>query len=201
MIWIGLIAAASIASAHEGHEMKGSLTSIHGEVVDMQCYLQGTEKGMDPKKCAQTCAQRGVPMSLLSSDGKLTLLVPDEDNLAPYDQLKDLAAEQVYVTGNLVTKGGMRALVVEKIVPPKGAKTAASAKTYVCLMDPDVKSDKPGKCPKCGMDLVEQVASPVAGTDTKDTALKPYYCPMDADVQSDKPGVCPKCGMDLEKRK
>ncbi len=24
---------------------------------------------------------------------------------------------------------------------------------YQCEMDPDVKSDKPGKCPKCGMDL------------------------------------------------
>jgi hypothetical protein len=27
---------------------------------------------------------------------------------------------------------------------------------YTCPMDPDVVSDKPGKCPKCGMDLVEK---------------------------------------------
>jgi hypothetical protein len=26
---------------------------------------------------------------------------------------------------------------------------------YTCLMHPEVKSDKPGKCPKCGMALVE----------------------------------------------
>lgn len=25
---------------------------------------------------------------------------------------------------------------------------------YVCPMDPDVTSKAPGKCPKCGMDLV-----------------------------------------------
>jgi len=25
---------------------------------------------------------------------------------------------------------------------------------YVCPMHPEVKSDNPGKCPKCGMDLV-----------------------------------------------
>ena len=33
---------------------------------------------------------------------------------------------------------------------------------YTCPMDPDLSSDKPGKCPKCGMDLVlkkEVVAS------------------------------------------
>lgn len=25
---------------------------------------------------------------------------------------------------------------------------------YTCPMHPEVKSDKPGSCPKCGMDLV-----------------------------------------------
>ena len=28
-------------------------------------------------------------------------------------------------------------------------------KTYTCSMHPEVKSDKPGKCPKCGMELIE----------------------------------------------
>jgi Heavy metal binding domain len=27
---------------------------------------------------------------------------------------------------------------------------------YTCPMHPDVVQDKPGKCPKCGMDLVEK---------------------------------------------
>jgi len=34
-------------------------------------------------------------------------------------------------------------------------KMAPMAKTYVCTMD-GFTSDKPGKCPKCGMDLVEK---------------------------------------------
>ncbi len=34
-------------------------------------------------------------------------------------------------------------------------KIAPMAKTYVCPMD-GTTSDKPGKCPKCGMDLVEK---------------------------------------------
>jgi Cu+-exporting ATPase len=34
------------------------------------------------------------------------------------------------------------------------AKDVAAAKaTYICTMCPDVKSDKPGSCPKCGMTL------------------------------------------------
>ena len=29
-------------------------------------------------------------------------------------------------------------------------------KTYTCAMHPEVISDKPGKCPKCGMELIEK---------------------------------------------
>jgi hypothetical protein len=32
--------------------------------------------------------------------------------------------------------------------------TQASSMIYTCTMHSDVVSDKPGKCPKCGMDLV-----------------------------------------------
>ena len=40
--------------------------------------------------------------------------------------------------------------------------TAASpaAQKYTCPMHPEVISDKPGKCPKCGMNLVPVKASP-----------------------------------------
>ncbi len=31
-----------------------------------------------------------------------------------------------------------------------------TAKSYTCPMHPEVISDKPGKCPKCGMDLIEK---------------------------------------------
>jgi Heavy metal binding domain len=40
----------------------------------------------------------------------------------------------------------------------QGTNQAAQPHTvqYTCPMHPDVVSDKPGKCPKCGMDLVEK---------------------------------------------
>src|SRR5690242_17226027 len=36
--------------------------------------------------------------------------------------------------------------------PPAAAPTAPQ--DYVCPMDKDVRSDKPGKCPRCGMPMV-----------------------------------------------
>jgi Na+-translocating ferredoxin:NAD+ oxidoreductase RnfG subunit len=35
-------------------------------------------------------------------------------------------------------------------------KVMDSDEMYTCKMHPDVISDKPGKCPKCGMTLVKQ---------------------------------------------
>lgn len=32
--------------------------------------------------------------------------------------------------------------------------TAATKEVYTCTMHPEVRSDKPGDCPKCGMKLV-----------------------------------------------
>lgn len=44
---------------------------------------------------------------------------------------------------------------VKKAKKKAAKKVAPMAKTYVCPMD-GYTSDKPGKCPKCGMDLVEK---------------------------------------------
>ena len=60
-------------------------------------------------------------------------------------------------------------------------------------MDPEVSSEEPGACPKCGMALEPSViAPPATGTE--------YVCPMHPEVVQREPGTCPKCGMALEAR-
>ena len=82
-------------------------------------------------------------------------------------------------------------------------------KMYTCPMHPEVQSDKPGKCPKCGMTLIEKDEQSHRGTESmQHTSHTPkentnhgqgvlYTCPMDPDVMQDAPGNCPKCGMKL----
>ena len=43
----------------------------------------------------------------------------------------------------------------KKITEIKSKKSQAM-KTYTCSMHPEIKSDKPGKCSKCGMKLIEK---------------------------------------------
>jgi hypothetical protein len=71
---------------------------------------------------------------------------------------------------------------------------------YTCTMHPEVKLDKAGKCPKCGMDLVKTTVKTSTNV-TKSDGLTTYTCSMHPEVTSDKPGKCPKCGMDLVVKK
>ena len=64
---------------------------------------------------------------------------------------------------------------------------------YSCSMHPDIVSTKPGKCPKCGMDLI------LSGKEQmKAAATKSYRCPVHVDVYSHDRGKCPQCGRKLQ---
>lgn len=78
---------------------------------------------------------------------------------------------------------------VEKRKPKKLDSSQATGVFY-CPMhcEGDKVYHKPGDCPVCGMDLVEEA---------KTAAVTEYTCPMHPEVVTDAPGDCPKCGMDL----
>ena len=63
---------------------------------------------------------------------------------------------------------------------------------YVCPMDPEVRQQGPGSCPKCGMALEPE--TPTLTTRTE------YTCPMHPEIVREAPGSCPICGMALEPR-
>jgi Cu+-exporting ATPase len=80
----------------------------------------------------------------------------------------------------------------QKYLAPQQAEPPAGppGTVYVCTMDPEVRQDHPGACPKCGMALEPE--APVVATKTQ------YVCPMHPEVVREAPGNCPKCGMALE---
>jgi FtsP/CotA-like multicopper oxidase with cupredoxin domain len=77
--------------------------------------------------------------------------------------------------------------LVAQMDDPAAMPAGAGPVTYACPMHPEVTSDEPGRCPKCGMKLLA----------TQAPAATAYACPMHPEVTSDTPGHCPKCGMKL----
>src|SRR5262249_5873703 len=75
---------------------------------------------------------------------------------------------------------------------PAAPTPATPGAVYTCPMDPEVRQDHPGPCPKCGMALEPVGGGPTTGVE--------YSCPMHPEGVSDPPGSCPKCGMALEPR-
>ncbi|CTQ47636.1 copper-transporting P-type ATPase [Roseibium aggregatum] len=100
-------------------------------------------------------------------------------------------------------------------------ETSANGVEYTCPMHPEVRQDKPGNCPKCGMHLVpekevhahsghghhahahahqDHAAAADKSYDTVPSGYDGpvYTCPMHAQVRRIEPGSCPICGMGLE---
>ena len=91
--------------------------TVTGEVVDLACYLPHpqTGQGASHRKCAETCAKKGLPIGIVTDDKQVYLLLEDHENPKPYAQAKEKAAEKITVEGDKATQGGLQAIVVESV--------------------------------------------------------------------------------------
>lgn len=105
------VLAASPAQAQEMEE-----ETITAQVIDMTCYLNMGAKGEGHKDCAVACAEMGLQLGLLGSDGHLYF--PTGPGMPAADvnpELAEFAEEQVKVTGVVHERSGARSIVIAKI--------------------------------------------------------------------------------------
>jgi hypothetical protein len=62
----------------DGKPQTGRLVTRVGEIVDFSCYLQLGKHGEKHRSCGQKCAQNSQPIGLLTRDGTLYMLMPEE---------------------------------------------------------------------------------------------------------------------------
>ena len=74
----------------------------------------------------------------------------------------------------------------------KKEKQPKGTGTFYCPMhcEGDKIYNKPGDCPVCGMDLVEE-------QNLSATSKEQWTCPMHPEIVKEEAGSCPICGMDL----
>ena len=111
-------------SHHEGshnegsHSQKGQndeLEAVTGEVVDLSCYLDHKAKGPGHKKCAITCAKKGLPMGILTDKNQLYLLIENRDREEVYQEAIYNASELVTLRGKTYNLGGIKAIQVTEV--------------------------------------------------------------------------------------
>ena len=110
--------ATSMAAGVGGKPQPGHGVTRVGEVVDFSCYLQLGKHGEKHRACGQKCVNNGQPVGLLTKDGALYMLMPEE-----HDPRRDggvdarpSASEHmghiVEVTGTEASVNGYRAIYV-----------------------------------------------------------------------------------------
>jgi P-type Cu+ transporter len=111
------------------------------------------------------------------------------------DPAKYLGAKAPAHPSGLVMLGAAKPAASPQVLPLQitPSKPQSPAVAYVCPMCPEVRAQKPGACPSCGMALEADV--PVASTTRTE-----YTCPMHPEIVRPEPGACPICGMTLEPR-
>lgn len=90
---------------------------IEATVVDLSCKLVYNLSGEEMhRECAQVCADRGITLGLLASDGTFYLPVsagmPGEGANA---QLRPHAEHTVKVKGKKIARAGMNSIIIESI--------------------------------------------------------------------------------------
>jgi hypothetical protein len=99
-----------------GKEPKGVEKTITGTVIDVSCKFRHGLSGADHAMCAQVCADKGIPLAILGTDGKLYVPVsagmPGEGSNA---QLKPHAEHKVTVKGTVFEAGGANAIQIASI--------------------------------------------------------------------------------------
>jgi len=131
------IVAAAVAIAGPGHDHSAHQTSAKpsaksaaaatksgswtGEILDAGCYLARGAMGPNHAECALKCAANGMPLMLLTKEGRAILLTPNHDDPDAYAQLKTMAGSMAVITGTLSERGGVRGIDVT------GAQAAAAA--------------------------------------------------------------------------
>jgi hypothetical protein len=96
--------------------------TITGQIIDQQCYMHdmANNKGNDHKMpkdvagCAAMCAKKGLPMALLTSDGKVYTIAGDlaanmNAKLVPH------IAHTVSITGEVTSAAGKNTITAAEL--------------------------------------------------------------------------------------
>ena len=114
---LGLFAFALPASSQMmPTPQEGEMVTMTATVVDMSCKVMFNLEGDDHRMRGQACFDQGIPLGLMSEDGKIYMPVTMQMGATRGDKdLRGHAEHKVTVTGKIMDRGGVNAILIESI--------------------------------------------------------------------------------------
>lgn len=118
-------AAAEGEHMHHGQQEKEAAVKkegveMTGRVVDITCYTRTGLHGSKHVKCAEYCANLGMPMGILDSkSGEIYMIFPVGHG-EPSAKVFAFLEKMVTVTGIVFKKAGIQAIEIQEISAAKG---------------------------------------------------------------------------------
>jgi hypothetical protein len=112
---LGVVLSLGIAGFASAAET-GTAKSVTGTPEDSFCYMTMGAHGATHKKCAVTCAKKGISVTLVEkgTNNMYVLLPPKNDEPLPDDLISKME-DEVTVSGKEFSKGGVNYLTVESV--------------------------------------------------------------------------------------
>lgn len=109
----------TVAAGVDQKPQPGKPITAVGEIVDFSCYIQLGKHGDKHRSCGQKCVQNGQPIGLLTKEGNLYMLMPEEHDprrdggVDAKASASDHMGHIVEVSGTEASVGSYRAIYVQ----------------------------------------------------------------------------------------
>ncbi len=119
--WTGTTRESATTPQHRRILERARRQTVTGEVVDVSCFLQLGKRGEAHVPCGQKCVRNGQPIGILTDEGRLYLVIPEEHHprrdgqVSIKDRFADLMAKRVQVSGMVTEYKDYRAMFVRTL--------------------------------------------------------------------------------------
>lgn len=111
-----IVIIALAASFCFGEAKKPEQITLHAYVLDSACAFTKDLKKPVSEDCARQCAQAGSPLVILSDAGEIYWPISEKMPAEGQNtRLLPFAGKKVNVTGRVYSRGGSKAIVIDKI--------------------------------------------------------------------------------------
>lgn len=111
---LGLLALPLSAQATQ-QANAGNKVTLTGQVIDVNCYTTHQMQGAAHKACATACANKGVALAILASDGTIYMPVSAKPGDPQNSRLTQFIESKVTVTGTHRSVSGLHTIEIETV--------------------------------------------------------------------------------------